>query len=97
MLEELDMTPDEFQKGLEEFIKNNPPAQFKTGMQLLDRILENGIPKGNVTVIAGRSDTGMYYHRYLEHLIKQKNMTYVKVNKPRSVGFSTDINNNNKT
>ena len=91
MLEELGMTSDEFQKGLEDFIRTNPPPVFKTGVSLLDRIFEDGIPKDKVTVIAGRSDIGIHYHRYVEHLIKLKNMTYVKVNKPRSVGFSTDI------
>ena len=71
MLEELGMTPEEFQKGFSDFISNRKPEKLKTGTPL-DNIFKDGIPKGKITMMVGNSNVGTLMHLYVEHLINSK-------------------------
>jgi hypothetical protein len=71
MLEELGMTPEEFQKGFSDFISNIKPEKLETGT-LLDNILKDGIPQGKITMMIGKSNVGSLMHLYIEHLINSK-------------------------
>ena len=71
MIEELGMTPEEFQMGFNDFISNIKPKKLETGTPL-DNILKDGIPKSKITMLVGESNVGSLVHLYIEHLIKSK-------------------------
>lgn len=71
MLEELGMTPEEFQKEFSDFISNRKPERLETGTPL-DNILEDGIPQDKITMLVGKSNVGTLMHLYIEHLINSK-------------------------
>jgi hypothetical protein len=71
MLEELGMTPEEFQKGFSDFISNRKLERLETGTPL-DNILKNGIPQDKITMMVGKSNVGTLMHLYIEHLINSK-------------------------
>ena len=71
MLEELGMTPEEFQKGFSDFISNRKTERLET-LTPLDNILKNGIPQDKITMMVGKSNVGTLTHLYIEHLINSK-------------------------
>jgi hypothetical protein len=71
MLEELGITPEEFQKGFSDFISNRKPERLETGTPL-DNILKNGIPQDKIMMMVGKSNVGTLMHLYIEHLINSK-------------------------
>lgn len=71
MIEELGMTPEEFQKGFSDFISNRKLEKLETGTPL-DNIVKDGIPQDKITMMAGTSNIGSLMHLYIEHLINSK-------------------------
>jgi len=71
MIEELGMTPEEFQKGFSDFISNRKPEKLETGTPL-DNMFKDGIPEGKITMMVGKSNVGSLMHLYIEHLINSK-------------------------
>ena len=72
MIEELGMTPEEFQKGFSDFISSRKPEKLETGMPFLDNIVKDGIPESKITMMVGKSNTGTLMHLYIEHLLNSK-------------------------
>ncbi len=71
MLSELGMTPEEFQKGFDNFLSNRMPEKLETDTPL-DNILKGGIPDGRFTMMVGKSNVGTLMHLYIEHLLNSK-------------------------
>ena len=71
MIEELGLTPEEFQKGFSDFISNRKTKSWKLG-QPLDNILKGGIPQGKITMMVGKSNIGTLMHLYIEELVNTK-------------------------
>lgn len=80
MIEELGITPEDFQKGFSDFISNIKPKKLETGT-LLDNILKGGIPKSKITMMVGESNVGSLVQLYIEHLIKSKQINIDFVSK----------------
>lgn len=71
MVEELGLTPEEFQKGFSDFISNRKNEKLETGTPL-DNILKGGIPQGKITMMVGKSNIGTLMHMYIEELVDTK-------------------------
>ena len=71
MIEELGMTPEEFQKGFSDFISNRKPKKLETGTPL-DNLLKDGIPQGKITMMVGKSNIDGLMNLYIQHLINSK-------------------------
>ncbi len=63
---EFGLTIEQFNEGFIEFRKNNP-TKLETGT-LLDRIFEQGIPEGNLSVMVGNSNVESKLFDYIKYL-----------------------------
>jgi len=71
MLEELGMTPEEFQKGFSDFISNRKSEKMETGTPL-DIIFKDGIPQDKITMVVGEPNVRNFKRLYIEHLVNTK-------------------------